>query len=165
MPRKKRPTPVLRLDDVLTAYLLDMQARNLSPETQRMATQIMGWFSGWLTEQGHAVEIADIRKEQVQSYIRHCLDTVKPMTADVRFRQHTLVRLPRVDDGFELHLRQRASLYQAFGDTRNVSGVWGCNGGHGRRLNDRGRVLHRALNVNLARHIRLKQVAGDLRHF
>jgi len=87
MPRKPRNQPVFTLDDVLTACLLDLESRNLSPETLKMYRQVVGWFQDFLKDRGYPAVISAVQRAHVQEYIRHCLATTMPMTADLRYRQ------------------------------------------------------------------------------
>jgi site-specific recombinase XerD len=87
MPRKVRTAPEFTLNDVLTACLLDLETRHLSPETLKMYRQIVGWFAAFQETEGRPASIAAVTADHVQAYIRHCLRENEPMTADLRFRQ------------------------------------------------------------------------------
>lgn len=86
MPRKK-PAPSFTLDDVLTACLLDLETRNMSPETRKMYADNVAWFSVWLTETGRPLSISAVTREDVQGYLRAILKKNAAMTVDLRFHQ------------------------------------------------------------------------------
>ena len=83
---RKQKTPAFSLDDVLTACLLDMEARNLAAETTLLYRQVVGYLSAYLEGQGAPLTVADITREHIQGYMRHTLEKVSATTADIRFR-------------------------------------------------------------------------------
>jgi len=90
---RKKTAPAFSLDDVLTACMLDMEARNMAAETTLLYRQVVGYLKAFLEERGYPTAAGSIEKQHIQEYFRHVLESpsahgrpLSPTTADIRFR-------------------------------------------------------------------------------
>lgn len=79
--------------------------------------------------------------------------------------QHFTVRLPGVDHGLELRLRQRAGIDQLLRQRQLVGGLRRLDRRHRGRLNERARVRLGAFDARHLRPVRLVDRRGELRVF
>lgn len=89
----KRKRLTFTLEDVLTARILDMEARNMAPETTLLYRQVVGYLQGYLEARGVPPGAEEITREHVQGYFKHVLSApsargrpLSATTADIRFR-------------------------------------------------------------------------------
>lgn len=75
-----------RIDRLIPSFELSLAARNRSPRTIRSYGDTARLFAGFLAESGRPVLIGDIRREDVEAFIKDQLEQWRPATAAVRYR-------------------------------------------------------------------------------
>ena len=81
--------PVLVREDIipnLASFNRHLRAENLSPKTLETYAESVNQLAVYLEAQGMPMEVAHIRREHIESFIGHLLETRKPATANNRFR-------------------------------------------------------------------------------
>ena len=81
--------PVVVRGDIipnLTSFNRHLRAENLSPKTQDTYCESVNQLAVYLEEQGMPLEVAHIRREHIESFVAHLLETRKPATASNRYR-------------------------------------------------------------------------------
>ncbi len=81
--------PVVVRGDIipnLTSFNRHLRAENLSPKTQETYCESVNQLAAFLEDQGMPLEVAHIRREHIESFVAHLLETRKPATASNRYR-------------------------------------------------------------------------------
>ena len=71
---------------MVVSFARRLRARNRSPRTIQSYEETVRQFGAFLALRGMPVEVANIRREHVESYLEDLLGRFKPATAAVRFR-------------------------------------------------------------------------------
>ena len=79
-------TPTGDLDVNINSFRRHLRAENLSARTQETYTEAVRQFAAFLAIQGMPAEVAHIRREHIEAFVTHLLDTRKPATANNRYR-------------------------------------------------------------------------------
>ncbi len=70
----------------LTSFARHLRAENLSPRTQETYCESVRQFVRFLESQGMLLNVANLRREHVESFNEHLLERWKPSTANNRYR-------------------------------------------------------------------------------
>ena len=70
----------------LLSFVRHLRAENSSPKTQETYTESVRQLAKYLDDQGMPQEVASLRREHIESFIAHLLETRKPATANNRYR-------------------------------------------------------------------------------
>jgi site-specific recombinase XerD len=68
------------------SFIRHLRAENLAPRTQETYAEAVEQFARYLADQGMPQDIANIRREHVESFIEYLLERFKPATANNRYR-------------------------------------------------------------------------------
>ncbi|HEY5476171.1 MAG TPA: phage integrase N-terminal SAM-like domain-containing protein [Tepidiformaceae bacterium] len=70
----------------IASFTRHLRAENASPSTIAIYTGAATRFADFLAEKGMPLEVANVRREHVETFITHLLETRKPATANNRYR-------------------------------------------------------------------------------
>ena len=70
----------------LASFGRHLRAENLSPKTIDTYCESATQLANYLADQGMPLEVANLRRDHIEAFISHLLDTRKPATAHNRFR-------------------------------------------------------------------------------
>lgn len=72
--------------DLLPSWVRSLRSANLSPRTIQVYEESARRFTDYLAALGRSIDPSDLRKEDVEDWMAHLLETRKPATANVRYR-------------------------------------------------------------------------------
>lgn len=75
----------VNIRDAIESFILDLNARNLSPKTVETYRESALQLAAYLEEMGMPTDIGTIRREHVQTFLKTLLEKWKPATARNRF--------------------------------------------------------------------------------
>ena len=70
----------------LQSFVRHLRAENSSPKSQETYSESVRQLAKYLDDQGMPQEVASLRREHIESFIAHLLETRKPATANNRYR-------------------------------------------------------------------------------
>ena len=70
----------------LASFGRHLRAENLSPKTIDTYCESTTQLANYLEDQGMPLEVANLRRDHIEAFISHLLETRKPATAHNRFR-------------------------------------------------------------------------------
>ena len=86
MARATATTPQSDLEVNLQSFGRHLRAENLSPRTQESYSESVRQLSTFLESQGMRLQIANLHREHIDTFIAHLLENWKPATANNRYR-------------------------------------------------------------------------------
>jgi site-specific recombinase XerC len=70
----------------LQSFCRHLRAENLSPKTQETYAESVTQLAAYMKDQGMPLDVASVRREHVEAFIAHLLETRMPATANNRYR-------------------------------------------------------------------------------